>query len=39
MESLLVQMDAIDFKANCPHGRPVYYRIPLMELEASFDRR
>lgn len=39
MEALLVQMDEIDFKANCPHGRPVYYRIPLMELEASFDRR
>ncbi len=39
MESLLEQMDEIDFKANCPHGRPVYYRIPLMELEESFDRR
>jgi DNA mismatch repair protein MutL len=38
-ESLLVQMDEIDFKANCPHGRPVYYRIPLMELEECFDRR
>lgn len=39
MESLLEQMDEIDFKANCPHGRPVYYRIPLFELEKSFDRR
>lgn len=39
MEALLVQMDEIDFKANCPHGRPVYYRIPLLELEESFDRR
>ena len=38
-ESLLRQMDAIDFKANCPHGRPVYYRIPIEELEMSFDRR
>ncbi len=38
-EALLVQMDEIDFKANCPHGRPVYYRIPLEELEMSFDRR
>ncbi len=38
-ESLLEQMDEIDFKANCPHGRPVYYRIPLMELEECFDRR
>ena len=38
-EALFAQMDQIDFAANCPHGRPVYYRIPLMELEASFDRR
>jgi DNA mismatch repair protein MutL len=38
-EGLLEQMDQIDFKANCPHGRPVYFRIPLMELEKSFDRR
>ncbi|MBA2663975.1 MAG: DNA mismatch repair endonuclease MutL [Bradymonadaceae bacterium] len=38
-EGLLEQMDAIDFRANCPHGRPVYYRIPLMELEKAFERR
>jgi DNA mismatch repair protein MutL len=38
-ESLLDQMDEIDFKANCPHGRPVYYRIPHLELEECFDRR
>jgi len=38
-ESLLEQMDQIDFRANCPHGRPVYYRIPLEELEKSFDRK
>lgn len=38
-EGLLTQMDAIDFRANCPHGRPVYYRIPLIELEEAFDRR
>ncbi|WP_158542530.1 DNA mismatch repair endonuclease MutL [Lujinxingia litoralis] len=38
-DGLLVQMDQIDFRANCPHGRPVYYRIPLMELEEAFDRR
>jgi DNA mismatch repair protein MutL len=38
-ESLLEQMDEIDFKANCPHGRPVYYRIPLLELEECFERR
>ena len=38
-EGLLREMDTIDFKGNCPHGRPVYYRIPLMELEKAFDRR
>ncbi len=38
-EGLLEEMDTIDFRANCPHGRPVYYRIPLMELEEAFDRR
>lgn len=38
-EALLEQMDEIDFKANCPHGRPVYYRIPTVELEKSFDRK
>ncbi len=37
--ALLEQMDEIDFAANCPHGRPVYFRIPLEELEMSFDRR
>src|SRR5690606_14744125 len=37
--ALFAQMDAIDFAANCPHGRPVYFRMPLLELEAAFDRR
>jgi DNA mismatch repair protein MutL len=38
-KSLLEQMDIIDFSANCPHGRPVYFRMGLEELEKSFDRR
>ena len=38
-EGLLEEMDRIDFRANCPHGRPVYYRLPLLELEEAFDRR
>lgn len=38
-DSLLSQMDEIDFKGNCPHGRPVYFRIPLDELEMRFDRK
>ena len=36
---LFEQMDQIDFAANCPHGRPVYWRMELMELEESFERR
>jgi len=37
--ALLEQMDQIDFAANCPHGRPVYFRMSLHEIEESFDRR
>ncbi|MEL6182124.1 MAG: DNA mismatch repair protein MutL, partial [Myxococcota bacterium] len=36
--ALFRQMDAIDFGANCPHGRPVYYRLPIAELEEAFGR-
>jgi DNA mismatch repair protein MutL len=39
MYGLFEQMDAIDFAANCPHGRPVYFRMSLHELESSFERR
>jgi len=38
VRGLLRQMDAIDFGANCPHGRPVYFRLPLTELEEAFGR-
>ena len=37
--ALFEQMDSIDFAANCPHGRPVYWRMELKELEESFERR
>lgn len=37
-KALFAQMDAIDFGANCPHGRPVYYRLPVSELEEAFGR-
>ncbi len=36
--ALFRQLDAIDFGSNCPHGRPVYFRLPLAELEAAFGR-
>ena len=36
--ALFDQMDDIDFAANCPHGRPVYWRMSLTDLEKAFDR-
>lgn len=38
MEQLLKAMDATDFSAHCPHGRPVSHEIPLRELEKFFNR-
>jgi len=38
IKSLLEQMDEIDFSANCPHGRPVYYKISKYELDKKFHR-
>ncbi len=32
-------LDGVDFGANCPHGRPVYFRMSLEELETRFGRR
>lgn len=32
-------LDQVDFGANCPHGRPVYFTMSLEELETRFDRR
>ena len=32
-------LDAIDFKARCPHGRPVVVELPLAELEKKVGRR
>lgn len=39
VRALLEQLDACDFGANCPHGRPVYFSMPLEELETRFHRR
>ncbi len=38
MKSLLEKMDTIDFAANCPHGRPVYFKMTKYELEKKFLR-
>ncbi len=37
--ALLEQLDRVDFKANCPHGRPVMQRLRLAEIERMFRRQ
>jgi DNA mismatch repair protein MutL len=37
--ALLDGLDAVDFKARCPHGRPVVFELPLAELEKKVGRR
>jgi DNA mismatch repair protein MutL len=39
VRALLDGLDAIDFKARCPHGRPVVIELPLAELEKKVGRR
>ena len=36
--ALLDQMDGIDYRAHCPHGRPVLLRMSLGEIERRFGR-
>ncbi len=37
--ALLDGLDAVDFKARCPHGRPVVVELPLADLERRVGRR
>ena len=39
VRALLDGLDTIDFKARCPHGRPVVIELPLAELERRVGRR
>ena len=39
LRALLVQLDDIDFKVRCPHGRPVVTELTLAELERRVERR
>lgn len=39
VRALLDGLDSIDFKARCPHGRPVVVEVPLAELERRVGRR
>ncbi len=36
--ALLRDLDRVDFKAHCPHGRPVMQRLTLSEVERLFRR-
>jgi len=37
-QALLAQLDAVDLRSHCPHGRPVLLRMSLTELERRFGR-
>ena len=36
--ALLAQLDRVDLRSHCPHGRPVLLRMPLPEIERRFGR-
>ncbi len=36
--ALLAQLDEVDLRSHCPHGRPVMLRLPLPEIERRFGR-
>ena len=38
VRALLESMDGIDYRAHCPHGRPVLLRLSLGEIERRFGR-
>jgi DNA mismatch repair protein MutL len=38
IRALLNDLDAVDFSAQCPHGRPVMHRLPLAAVERLFKR-
>jgi DNA mismatch repair protein MutL len=36
--ALLNQLDSVDLRSHCPHGRPVLLRLPMSEIERRFGR-
>jgi len=38
VRALLQSMDGIDYRAHCPHGRPVLLRLSIGEIERRFGR-
>jgi len=37
-QALLLDLDRVDLRMHCPHGRPVLLRLPLAEIERRFGR-
>jgi len=37
--AFLAEMDSVDFGAYCPHGRPVFFEIPFVEIERRFGKK
>ena len=38
VHALLSQLDTVDLRSHCPHGRPVLLRMALPEIERRFGR-
>ncbi len=38
IKALLEQLDVVDYKAHCPHGRPVVRAVPFTEIGGWFHR-
>jgi DNA mismatch repair protein MutL len=38
VHALLAQLDTVDLRSHCPHGRPVLLRMALPEIERRFGR-
>jgi DNA mismatch repair protein MutL len=36
--ALLHQLDGVDLRSHCPHGRPVLLRMPVAEIEQRLGR-
>jgi DNA mismatch repair protein MutL len=39
MEKLIEQLSPFPLSATCPHGRPIFFPIPLEELRKQFKRK